>query len=402
MTSPAEKRVRRKTFTDTTIANLQRKPKRYIIADPEQRGLYIRVMTKGAHVFACVARNPFGKQIWATIGTTSDFTVDEAREKARAAIRRIRKGETPFPAPKLAPDSVAVVCQGWLERVAIKNQYRTAAEKKRVIAKYIVPHFKNRAFVDLRRSDITALLDYIEDHHGSFQADAVLSLLRAVALWVAKRDDAYQPPFVKGMARTSAKARARDRILTDDELRAVWHAADSTGTHGVLVKLLLLTAQRRGVVLNMKWGDIDLASGVWNVPLEDERAKGTGGELRLPALALDIIRQQPRLVGHDYVLVQRGMNLERAKKRLDQVSGIHGYTLHDLRRTSRSLLPRAGVSTEVAERILGHAVRGVEGIYNRHDYFDEKGEGLARLAVLIRSIIDPPPDNVVPLREVVS
>ena len=79
---------------------------RYIVADPEQRGLYVRVMRQGAHVFVCVARNPFGKQIWATIGTTSDFTIDEAREKARAAIRRIKKGETPFPTPKLAPDSV--------------------------------------------------------------------------------------------------------------------------------------------------------------------------------------------------------------------------------------------------------------------------------------------------------
>ena len=93
MTLPNEKRIRRRTFTDTTITSLQRKPKRYIVADPEQRGLYVRVMRQGAHVFVCVARNPFGKQIWATLGTTSDLTIDEAREKARVAIRRIKKGE---------------------------------------------------------------------------------------------------------------------------------------------------------------------------------------------------------------------------------------------------------------------------------------------------------------------
>ena len=293
MTLPNEKRIRRRTFTDTTITSLQRKPKRYIVADPEQRGLYVRVMRQGAHVFVCVARNPFGKQIWATLGTTSDLTIDEAREKARVAIRRIKKGETPLAAPKQAPDSVEAVCRNWLERVARKQRYRTVNEKERVIKKYIAPFFKNRAFVDIRRSDVTALLDRVEDRHGAFMADYVLSTLRTIATWVARRDDNYQPPFVRGMARVPTKARARKRILDDAELRAVWGAADNAGAYGALVKLLLLTAQRRSTVLNMQRSDIDLASGVWIVP-EVERGKGTGGALGLPTLALDIIRAQPR------------------------------------------------------------------------------------------------------------
>jgi integrase len=396
----AEKRVRRKVFTDVTIARLQRRHKRYIVADPEQRGHYVRVMRQGAHVFCAVARNRFGRQIWATIGSTTDLTVDEARERARAAIRRIREGKPPFPEPKLAPDAVETVCRSWLERVAIKNQYRTVAEKERIINKYIVPHLKGRAFVDLRRSDITALLDYVEDHHGAAQSDAVLSQLRAVASWVAKRDDNYSSPFIRGMARTSAKARARDRILTDDELRAVWAAAEGAGAYGALVKLLLLTAQRRGAVLDMRWSSIDLASGVWNVA-QEERSKGTGGSLKLPTLALDIIRAQPRLVGNDFVLVHRSMNLERAKVRLDAASGVSGFTLHDLRRTARSLMSRAEVRPDVAERVLGHALRGVEAVYDRHAYFDEKSIALAKLAGLIGTIIDPH-DNVVALRGAVS
>lgn len=396
-----EKRIRRKTFTDTTIANLQRKHKRYIIADPEQRGLYVRVMRQGAHVFVCVARNGFGRQVWATLGTTSDLTIDEAREKARSAIRRIRKGETPFPAPKLAPDSVAIVCEAWLERVARKQRYRTVNEKERVIKKYILPYFKGRTFVDIRRSDVTALLDHIEDNHGAFTADYTLSVLRTIATWVSKRDDAYQPPFVRGMARVSAQARARKRILDDAELRAVWAAADSAGAYGALVKLLLLTAQRRGAVLNIKRSDIDLASGVWNVP-QEERAKGVGGELKLPELALDIVRQQPRLVGNDFVFVHRGMNLERAKTRLDEASGVSGFTLHDLRRTARSLMSRAEVRPDIAERVLGHAIGGVAGVYDRHAYASEKADALRRLAALVGTIINPPVDNVVALRGAVS
>jgi integrase len=395
-----EKRVRRKTFTDTTIANLQRRPKRYIVADPEQRGHYVRVMRQGAHVFVCVARSPFGRQIWATIGTTSDFSVDEAREKARAAIRRIRRGEAPFPAPKVAPDSVSSVCEAWLERVARKQGYRTVAEKERVIKKHIAPYFKGRAFVDIRRSDVTALLDHIEDKHGAFTADYTLSVLRTVATWVSKRDDGYTPPFVRGMARVSAQARARKRILDDAELRAVWAAADDAGAYGALVKLLLLTAQRRGAVLNMRWSSL-LAGGVWNVP-QEERAKGVGGELKLPEMALDIVCALPRLIGNDFVFIQRGMNLERLKFRLDEASGVSGFTLHDLRRTARSLMSRANVRPDIAERVLGHAIGGVACVYDRHAYASEKADALARLAALIASVIHPPVDNIVALHGAVS
>ena len=396
-----QKRVRRRTFTDTTIKALPRRVKRYIVSDPEQRGMYLRVMPKGSHVFVVVVRNPFGRQVWATIGTTAKLTINEAREKARTALKRVKEGKPPIPPPPLAPDGVEVVCRNWLERVVFKNKYLTADEKERIIGKYIVPHFKGRAFVDLKRSDIAALLDYVEDKHGKFQADAVLSVLRTVASWVAKRDDNYQPPFVKGMGRVSSKERKRDRVLNDDELRAVWNAAD--GAYGALVKLLLLTAQRRGAVLGMRWSDVDLQTGVWDVP-QEERAKGTGGSLKLPQIALDIIRSMPRMVGRDYVFA-RGMDLELGKAKLEAASGVsENFTLHDLRRCARSLLSRAGVSSEHAERVLGHALVGVEGVYNKHAYSDEKANALQRLADLIDIILAGPADgsNVVRMGEAVS
>jgi integrase len=133
---------------------------------------------------------------------------------------------------------------------------------------------------------------------------------------------------------------------------------------------------------------------------QEERAKGTGGALKLPEMALDIIRAQPRLVGK--VFVQRKMNLERAKAKLDAASGISGFTLHDLRRTARSLLSRAAVRPDVAERVLGHTIGGVAGVYDRHGYDNEKADALAKLAALIESIINPPAGNVVALREAVS
>ena len=358
-------------------------------------------MPKGPHVYCAVARDPFGRQIWATIGTADVLKIDEAREKSRICIRRIQAGKPAIEPPKPKPDSVETVCRNWLERVVFKGKFRTASEKERIIEKYIAPHFKGRPFVGIRRSDVAALLDYVEDRHGQHMADGVLSVLRSVATWVAKRDDDYTPPFVSGMSRASNKARKRSRILDDDEIRRVWNAADGAGAFGALVKLLLLVAQRRGALLDMKWSDVDLQTGVWNIPVVD-RAKGTGGNLKLPEMALSIIRSMPRLAGNDYVFAQRQMDLTRAKAKLNAASGVsNNYTLHDLRRTARSLLSRTTVRPDISERVLGHAIRGVEGIYDRHHYDDEKADALAKLAALINTIINPPSDtNVVPLHGV--
>src|SRR5262249_19521398 len=152
----------------------------------------------------------------------------------------------------------------------------------------------------IRRSDVAALLDEVEDDHGARQADYVLAIVRGVMNWYATRHDDYVPPIVRGMRRTNPKERARSRILTDDEIRAVWKAAEANGAFGALVRLLLLTAQRRDKVVSMRWHDIAL-DGTWTIPVE-AREKGTAGELMLPEMALDIIRAQPHLGDNPYVL----------------------------------------------------------------------------------------------------
>jgi integrase len=163
--------------------------------------------------------------------------------------------------------------------------------------------------------------------------------------------------------------------------------------------LLLLTAQRREKLTTLRWDDVD-PQGVWTIRTE-EREKGNAGTLQLPKLALDIIQAQPRFVGNPYTFSsQNGGRWEvssKLKRRLDQQSGVTGWRLHDLRRTARSLMSRAGVQSEHAERVLGHAIRGVEGIYNRHSYDAEKADVLRKLAALIERIVTPPSPNVVPL-----
>jgi integrase len=400
MTEFLVRRQRRKTLTDKMVLALPKKRKRYTVADPEQRGHYIRVPPSGPNVYAVVARNLYKKQIWHTIGSADVMGIEEARDKARAAIKRIKAGLPAVEAPPAPPAAFSKVAADWLKRYVAKEKLRTQVEIERCIAKYIYPHWADRDFTSIKRSDVTELLDYVEDEHGSRQADVVLGIVRSIANWFTTRSDDYVSPVVPGMGRDNAEARAR--FLDDDELRAVWKQADVSGTFGALIKMLLLTGQRRGAVLRMRWSDI--SDGVWEIQSE-EREKGNAGSLQLSPATLAIINAQPRLAGNAFVFAAaRGdgplNSFSKAKRAFDKACGVTGWTLHDCRRTARSLMSRVGVSSEHAERVLGHAIGGVKGVYDRHAYFEEKANALAKLAALIDDILKPSDDKkVVRLRQ---
>ena len=171
-------------------------------------------------------------------------------------------------------------------------------------------------------------------------------------------------------------------------LSAVWEAA---GPFGAIVRLLLLTGQRREEVASMKWSDVK--DGVWTIATE-KREKGNAGSLRLPPIAVEIIAAQDEIVGNPFVFPgnersRRHKTADRSrppnfnswsksKSKLDArlPAEMPEWTLHDLRRTARSLMSRAGVPRDHAERVLGHAIAGVEGVYDRHAYEDEKAAAL--------------------------
>jgi hypothetical protein len=202
-------RPRRRGLTDKMVATLPRRMKRYVLTDPEMRGHYVRVPPHGPVVFAAVARDPYGKQVWAKLGTSVELKIDQARERAREAIRRIKDGKPAFEPPPIKPESVALVVENWLRRHVDKNKLRTADEIRRVVGRYILPYWAERNFVELRRSDIAALLDMIEDRHGARTADVVLATLRSVANWVQSRDESYNTPFSRGMKRVPNQQRQR-------------------------------------------------------------------------------------------------------------------------------------------------------------------------------------------------
>jgi integrase len=140
--------------------------------------------------------------------------------------------------------------------------------------------------------------------------------------------------------------------------------------------------------------------GTWTIPKE-EREKGNAGIIKLPRIAFEVIEAQPRIADNPYIFPgPRGEGPFNAfgkyKAELDAKLGFpEPWVVHDLRRTARSLMAKAGVADNIAERVLGHVISGVHGVYNRHDYTDEKADALTKLAALIENIIHPPTDNVV-------
>jgi integrase len=168
----------------------------------------------------------------------------------------------------------------------------------------------------------------------------------------------------------------------------------ASGAYGSFVKLALLTAQRRAKLAALSWDQID-ANGVWHIPRQ-LREKQTGGALALPPLALEIIRSQPRLVTDSRVF--RRPN-HRTIAAFQRATGLPHWTIHDLRRTAWSLMSRAGIQTEISELVLGHSIKGIQKVYDRHSYFEEKAQALAKLAALIERILHPAA-NVVTLEAV--
>jgi integrase len=377
-------------MSDKGVAKLKRRRKRYAKPDPELRGHWIRVQPSGAKSFWTVARDPKQKQVWTYVGPCDAMTIEEARAKARAMLNRVRAG---LPAIEAKGETFDAVIAEWRKRYVEGKKLRTGDKMLSHLDRNISVELRSRVFTEIHREDITALLDKVEDKSGAPQADKLLNAIGSIMSWYAIRHRDYVAPLVKGMRRTDPAKKERDRVLNDDELRMVWDVAGQQSTYGAFVKMLLLTVQRADKVLSMRAEDID-ADGTWTIPTA-AREKGNIGKVRLPPAAVAILAALPRFADNPHIFAGRGQRhmsasgMFKAKFDAKLPSGMPNWRLHDLRRTARSLMSRAGVSSEHAERVMGHSIGGVEGIYDRHAYFDEKSAALAKLANLIDSIVSP-------------
>jgi integrase len=327
------------------------------------------------------------------------LTLQDARREAKKILGDVAKGHDPLAQrqkeARAGEDTFQAIAEEYLKREGKRSTDQTRA----VLARLVFPKLGSRPIAEIKRTDIIRLLDKIGDERGFSMADITLAHVRRVMNWHASRSDDYRSPIVRGMASTKPSERARSRVLSDEEIRAVWTVAEThRGPWGPFLQFLLLSGCRRNEAAQMVWNELD--GGVWTIP--GERYK-TGRELVLPLspLALTAIERLPRIAGSKFVFTFDGQhafaNFSKAKGQFDKACGVTGWTLHDLRRTARSLMSRAGVSADVAERCLGHMISGVRGTYDRHAYFDEKKRAFEALATLVERIINPPGENVVSL-----
>ncbi len=388
-----------KSITDAFVRNvsLPRKDseqKQISYVDTMERGLALVLVVSygGSKTFRVLTyRN--GKARSHKLGTYPVTTVKDARAKARDYWQNPQKFEA-----QAEVGTFKDIAGNWVKRHVEANKLRSQPQIEWMLERYVYPKWKDRPFLEIRRREVNEFLDRIADDYSPTQADAVLAIIRGIMNWHQSCNEDYVSPIVKGMKRN--KPKARDRILDDDEIRALWKAAVDAGTFGAIVKILLLTAQRREKIATMRWEEI--SNGVWTIASE-EREKGNAGKIALPQIALDVIQAQPRIDKNPHVFASGSKKCfnswSQRKQELDEkLSDMAPWVIHDLRRTARSLMSRADVRPDIAERVLGHAIPGVEGVYDRHRYDEQKADALNRLAALIETIVDPPKANVVALQ----
>jgi integrase len=385
-------------LTDIAIRNLKAAATRREIPDPGQHGLYVIVQPTGAKVFA--VRYRFGGRT-RKLTLQAGISLSAARREAAAALDEVQRGNDPgnIKARRkeeqraAAADTLKAIAEAFFRRDGAK--LRSAKQWQRELERLAFPSLGQRPIGDIRRKDIVRLLDNIEDRNGAAAADRVLVIIRRIMNWHATRDDAFRSPIVRGMARQKPSEHARSRILSDDELRAVWHAADGmAGPFGHYLKFVLLTAARPGEPAAMRRSELD--GSIWTLPAARNKTKKDLAR-PLSAAAQEVLDKTPRIVGSDFVFSADGRRLggfTRRKRQIDEASGITGWTLHDLRRTARSLMARAGAPDRHAEACLGHVISGVEGTYNRHSYREEMLIAYEKLSALIKQIVDPQPNVV--------
>src|SRR5262249_10856101 len=258
----------------------------------------------------------------------------------------------------------------------------------------------------ITRADVVALLDAIEDENGASMADHALAYLRAVMNWHAVRSDDFRSPIVRGMARTKPRERARQRKLSDEELRTIWEASADQGVFGTMLRFILLTATRRNEAARM--ARAELVGAEWTIPAARHKSKR---DFLLPLSEAALAEMQdaaPFVFSTDGGRSPLG-GFSKAKRHFDKhvlaklrsinpkATALPNWTIHDLRRTARSLMSRAGVDPDHAERALGHLIPGGRGTYDVDEFREEKARAFEALEGQIDRIVNPQP-NVVPMR----
>jgi integrase len=302
-------------------------------------------------------------------------------------------------------DSLRSVIDRFLVLEEQRGERRYLGEMRKQFERWVYPWLLvGKPVSAIRRSDYVRLFDDVERTGGTRIADVTTSNLRIVLDHYSERADGFVNPLHRLKRRS--KAGPRQRILSDAELVKIWRACDEMqpASFGQGVKLLLCTAGRRNEILHARFDELVNDGRDLLVPAARVKAKpGHRHDLLIPlsGLAREIIGSMPR--ENELIFPSRDGGKLRGfaeyKKTLDRLSDVADWRLHDLRRTARSLMSRAGVNADIGERAIGHKITGIRGTYDVYSYHAERAAAFESLARLITRIVNPAAaDNVTELR----
>jgi integrase len=386
-----------RALTARTIETIKPGLSRQEIPDHLLPGHYLVLQPSGARSFA-VRYRLGGRSRKYTVGPYPAIDLKTARALAAKALRAVAEGRDPGQ-EKIATrneraDTFEAVAKQFVDLHCRRaNRPRTIEGTQQLLDLHVLPRWRRRLIKEITRRDVLDLLDGLVADGRPVAANRALTAIRKLFNWAIERDIIATSPCAG--VKPPTPEQARDRVLSDDELGNVWRAADQLGgPFGALVKLLILTGQRRDEVARMTWREVDLGARLWTLPKERSK-NGQPHDIPLSDLAIATLESQPR-ISDIFVLTTDGKaaasNYNVNKGRLAALlpADMPPWWLHDLRRTAASGMARLGINLPVIEKVLNHSsgsFGGIVGVYQRHDFADEKRHALERWGAHVADLV---------------
>jgi len=393
-----------KRLTQIAISKIRPAATRREVPDAGKPGLYLVIQPSGRKSWAVRYRFQGQSRKYTLPGFPS---LPLAHRQAQAVLDQVAEGLDPAAEKRMsaAPSSDDLfrnVAANFIQRhVKQHNSIRYGRDVVSMLAKDILPRWGDRRIQDITKRDVLELLHAITERGGGLSTNRTLSIVKELFAWAIDQDIVASSPAAT--VRKPIKEPSRDRVLDHAEIKSLWLACDRVPLWGALTRLLLLTGQRRGEVVGMRWDELDLEKALWS--LSAARTKNRKAhEVPLSDAAVAIICDMPR--HGPYVFTTGGVrpigNYGRGKATIDQAfdQDLRRWTFHDLRRTAVSGMARLGIPLAVIEKVVNHtsgSFAGIVGVYQRHSFADEKRNALEAWARFVLALQEPA-ENVVRLR----
>ena len=367
------------------------------VSDGGCRGLYLWISPRSEKVWGLrVVVN--GKRRRHTIGAYPKVSLAEARRRALEYRAAIRDGESPESVDARLLAMRMTVSQAHAEYLRVVGpalRERTIYTKTHLFQAHIEPLLGGRMLRTIRRADVVGLVSAVSGKGFGVQATRAFTEMMAFLRWCEEREYVDGIPAIrkKEMRKHgAAKETPRQRVLSDEEVAELWQKSGNLGSGTRdLVRLLLLTGQRRDEVRLMSWEEIDMRKALWVIPKERYKTR-VDHAVPLSPQVMAILKPLWSKGARGYVLTGRKdgapfSGQASALRRLQVSMGDYSpFTLHDLRRTVRTGLSKLGVDSETAERVIGHLPEGMQRVYDMHDRLPERRRALQCWAQFVSSL----------------